>query len=89
MAYVPDIKRPGYGPAWQPKKAYKQYDFETTDGTKYILYVPSSQQFKAYNKSFKEHKDVFDQIKADVKDDAAIAKNGDGLPMDWDHFAWA
>jgi len=89
MAYVPDIRHPGHGPAWQTKKEDKQYNFETTDGTKYTLYVPSSQQFNAYKKSFKKHNDVFDQIKADVKDDAAIAKNGDGLPMDFDHIAWA
>ena len=89
MAYVPDIKQPGYGPAWQPKKADREYPFTTTDGTEYILYVPSSQQFNAYNKSFKEHKDVFDHIKANVKDDATIAKNGDGLPSNWDHYEWA
>lgn len=89
MAYVPDIKQPGYGAAWQTKKADREYPFTTTDGTEYILYVPSSQQFNAYNKSFKEHKDVFDQIKADVKDDATITKNGDGLPSNWDHYEWA
>jgi len=89
MAYVPDIRRPGYGAAWQTKKAYKQRDFHTKDGKEYTLYVPSSQQFKAYERSFNKHKDVFDQIKADVKDDPAIAKNRDGLPMDWDHYEWA
>jgi hypothetical protein len=89
MAYVPDIRRPGYGPAWQTKKPDDQRPFTTADGTEYILYVPSTQQFNAYNKSFKEHKDVFDQIKADVKDDATIEKNGDGFPSNWDHFEWA
>ena len=89
MAYVPDIRRPGYGAAWQTKKAYKQRDFHTKDGKEYTLYVPSSQQFKAYERSFNKHKDVFDQIKADVKDDPAIAKNRDGLPSNWDHYEWA
>jgi len=89
MAYVPDIRRPGYGPAWQTKKPDDRRPFTTTDGTEYILYVPSSQQFKAYERSFNKHKDVFDQIKADVKDDATIAKNKDGFPSNWNHVEWA
>ena len=32
MAYVPDIKQPGYAPAWQNKKADQQHDFQTMDG---------------------------------------------------------
>ena len=86
MAYVPDIKQPGYAPAWQTKKADQQHDFQTMDGVEYIVYVPSSNQLKAYEKSLKEkYKDVFDQIKADIKDDATIAKNRDGLPNGLGH----
>ena len=88
MAYVPDIRRPGYGPAWQPKKPDEQHNFETTDGTEYILYVPNFKQSDAYKKSLEKYKDVFDQIKADIKDNAAIAKNGDGLP-DLHHIEFA
>jgi hypothetical protein len=88
--YVHDIKQPGYAPAWQNKKADQQHDFQTMDGTKYIVYVPSSNQLKAYEKSLKEkYKDVFNQIKADIKDDATIAKNMDGLPNDLGHVEWA
>lgn len=89
MAYVPDIKQPGYAPAWQTKKADKQNEFETSDGNKYILYVPSSNQFDAYEKSLKKYKDIFNQIKTDVKDNLAIAKSRDNLPKDFDHFSWA
>ena len=90
MAYVPDIKQPGYAPAWQTKKADQQHDFQTMDGVEYIVYVPSSNQLKAYEKSLKEkYKDVFDQIKADIKDDATIAKNRDGLPNGLGHVEWA
>jgi hypothetical protein len=89
MAYVPDIKQPGYAPAWQPKTADRQHEFQTMDGSKYIVYVPSSNQLKAYEKSLKKYKDVFDQIKADIKDDAAIAKNSEGLPNNLDHVEWA
>ena len=90
MAYVPDIKQPGYAPAWQNKKADQQHDFQTMDGAEYIVYVPSSNQLKAYEKSLREkYKDVFDQIKADIKDDATIAKNRDGLPNELDHVEWA
>ena len=88
MAYVPDIRRPGYGPAWQPKKPDEQHNFETTDGTEYILYVPNFKQSDAYKKSLEKYKDVFDQIKADIKDNATIAKNGDGLP-DLHHIEFA
>ena len=89
MAYVPDIKQPGYAPAWQNKKADGQHEFQTMDGSEYIVYVPSSNQLNAYEKSLKKYKDVFDQIKADVKDDVAIAKNRDGLPNNLDHVEWA
>jgi hypothetical protein len=89
MAYVPNILKPGYAPAWQNKKADQQHEFETSDGNKYILYVPSSNQFDAYDKSLKKYKDIFNQIKTDVKDNAAIAKSRDELPKDFDHFAWA
>jgi hypothetical protein len=89
MAYVPDIKQPGYAPAWQNKKADGQHEFQTMDGSEYIVYVPSSNQLNAYEKSLKKYKDVFDQIKADVKDNAAIAKNRDGLPNNLDHVEWA
>jgi hypothetical protein len=87
--YVPIILKPGYAPAWQTKKADQQHEFETSDGNKYILYVPSSNQFDAYDKSLKKYKDIFDQIKADVKDNGSIAKSRDDLPKDFDHFAWA
>jgi len=89
MAYVPDIKQPGYAPAWQPKTADRQHEFQTMDGTEYIVYVPSSKQTEAYAKSLKKYKDVFEQIKADIKNDVAIAKNKDGLPNDLDHVEWA
>lgn len=89
MAYVPDIRRPGYGPAWQPKKPDEQYNFETTDGTEYILYVPNFNVYKEPEKNNLKYKDVFDQIKADINDDATIATNRDGLPSDWDHYEWA
>ena len=89
MAYVPNILKKGYAPAFKPKTADQQHDFQTMDGAEYIVYVPSSNQFKAYEKSLKKYKDVFDQIKADVKDDATIAKNRDGLPNELDHVEWA
>ena len=60
------------------------------DGTEYILYAPNFKQQEAYAKSLTNYKDVFDQIKADIKDDATIAKSkGDGLPKDLDHVEWA
>jgi len=74
MAYVPNILKKGYAPAWQPKTADGQHEFSTMDGTEYIVYVPSSKQHEAYAKSLKKYKDVFDQIKADIKDNASIAK---------------
>jgi len=89
MAYVPNILKKGYAPAWQPKTADRQHDFQTMDGTEYIVYVPSSKQTEAYAKSLKKYKDVFDQIKADIKDNTAIAKNKDGLPNNFDHVEWA
>lgn len=90
MAYVPNILKKGYAPAWQPKKAYKQHEFQTMDGTEYILYEPQFRnQEEDYTKSLKKYKDVFDQIKADIKDDATIKKNSDGLPRDLDNGEWA
>ena len=60
------------------------------DGTEYILYAPNFKQQEAYAKSLTNYKDVFDRIKADIKDDATIAKSkGDGLPKDLDHVEWA
>ena len=79
----------GHGNAWRPKETDEQYDkIETPDGTKYILYVPNFNQRDAYQKSSKKYKDVFDQIKTKVKDDPAIEKNGDGLPI-LHPVAWA
>jgi hypothetical protein len=90
MAYVPNILKKGYAPAWQPKTADERHEFSTMDGTEYIVYVPSSKQHEAYAKSLKKYKDVFDQIKEDIKDNASIAKStGDGLPKDLDHVEWA
>ena len=89
MAYVPNILQPGYAPAWQPRRADRQEKFQTTDGTEYILYVPSSNQFDAYEKSQKKYKTMFNQLKEDIKNNAAIAKNRDNLPKDFDHVEWA
>lgn len=90
MAYVPNILKKGYAPAFKPKTADEQHEFQTMDGTEYIVYVPSSKQHEAYAKSLKKYKDVFEQIKADIKDNASIAKStGDGLPKDLDHVEWA
>jgi hypothetical protein len=90
MAYVPNILKKGYAPAFKPKTADEQHEFQTMDGTEYIVYVPSSKQHEAYAKSLKKYKDVFDRIKADIKDDDTIAKSkGDGLPKDLDHVEWA
>jgi len=90
MAYVPNILKKGYAPAFKPKTADEQHEFQTMDGTEYIVYVPSSKQHEAYAKSLKKYKDVFEQIKADIKDNGAIAKStGDGLPKDLDHVEWA
>lgn len=77
----------GHGPTWRPKENDEQYDkIETKDGTKYILYVPNFNQSDAYNKSLKKYKDVFDKIKADVKEGDATL--GNGLP-DLHHVEWA
>jgi hypothetical protein len=89
MAYVPNILKKGYAPAWQPKTADQQHEFQTMDGTEYILYVPSSRQHEAYAKSLKKYKDVFEQIKADIKDDATIVKSKDGFPYEFDYVEWA
>ena len=90
MAYVPNILKKGYAPAWQPKKAYRQHEFQTMDGTEYIVYEPQSRnQGEDYTKSLKKYKDVFDQIKADIKDDATIVKSKDGLPHKFDYIEWA
>ena len=86
MARVP---KKDWGPEFRKKKADQQHDFETPDGTEYIVYVPNFRQYEAYNKSLKEYKDVFDQIKADVKDNTTIAKSPDGFPKDFDHVEWA
>lgn len=90
MAYVPNILKKGYAPAWQPKKAYKQHEFQTMDGTEYILYEPQFRnQQEDYMKLIKKYKDVFDQIKADIKDDATIVKSKDGFPYEFDYIEWA
>ena len=90
MAYVPNILKKGYAPAWQPKKAYKQHEFQTMDGTEYILYEPQFRnQQEDYMKLIKKYKDVFDQIKADIENDATIKKNSEGLPRDLDNGEWA
>jgi hypothetical protein len=89
MAYVPNILKKGYAPAFKPKTADRQYEFQTMDGREYIVYVPTSMQGEAYTKSLKKYKDVFEQIKVDIKDNAAIAKNKDGLPNNLDHVEWA
>jgi len=86
MARVP---KKDWGPEFRKKKADQQHDFETPDGTKYIVYVPNFRQYEAYRKSLKEYKDVFDQIKADIKDNTTIATSPDGFPKDFDHVEWA
>ena len=87
MARVPKEK---WGPEFRKKKADQEHEFSTMDGTEYILYAPNFKQQEAYAKSLTNYKDVFDQIKADIKDDATIAKSkGDGLPKDLDHVEWA
>lgn len=79
----------GHGPTWRPKENDEQFDkIETPDGTKYKLYVPNFNQTDAHRKSSKKYKDVFDQIKAKAKDDPAIEKNEDGLPI-LHHIEWA
>lgn len=79
----------GHGPTWRPKETDEEYDkIETPDGTKYKLYVPNFNQSDAHRKSSKKYKDVFDQIKAKAKDDPAIEKNEDGLPI-LHPVAWA
>ena len=87
MARVP---KKDWGPEFTKKKADQEYEFQTMDGTEYILYAPNFKQQEAYAKSLTNYKDVFDRIKADIKDDATIAKSkGDGLPKDLDHVEWA
>jgi hypothetical protein len=77
----------GHGNAWLRKKTDEQFKkVETTDGTEYTLHLPNFNQSVAYNKSLKKYKDVFDQIKTNVKEGDAIL--GNGLP-DLDHIAWA
>ena len=87
MARVP---QKDWGPEFRKKKADQEHEFSTMDGTEYILYAPNFKQQEAYAKSLTNYKDVFDRIKADIKDDATIAKSkGDGLPKDLDHVEWA
>ena len=87
MARVP---KKDWGPEFRKKKADQEHEFSTMDGTEYILYAPNFKQQEAYAKSLTNYKDVFDRIKADVKDDDTIAKSkGDGLPKDLDHVEWA
>lgn len=76
----------GHGPTWRPKENDEQFDkIKTTDGKEYILYVPNFNQSVAYNNSLKKYKDVFDQIKADVKEGDATIGNGlpDLHPVEW------
>jgi hypothetical protein len=87
MARVP---KKDWGPEFTKKKADQEHEFSTMDGTEYILYAPNFKQQEAYAKSLTKYKDVFEQIKADIKDNASIAKStGDGLPKDLDHVEWA
>jgi hypothetical protein len=87
MARVP---QKNWGPEFRKKKADQEHEFSTMDGTEYILYAPNFKQQEAYAKSLTNYKDVFDRIKADIKDNVAIAKSkGDGLPKDFDHVEWA
>jgi hypothetical protein len=89
MAHATKKRHPEHGPTWRPKENDEQYDkIETPDGTKYKLYVPNFNQSTTNRNSSKKYKDVFDQIKAKAKDDPAIEKNEDGLPI-LDHVAWA
>jgi hypothetical protein len=86
MARVP---KKDWGPEFRKKTADQEHEFSTMDGTEYILYAPNFKQYEAYAKSLKKYKDVFDRIKADIKDDDTIAKSkGDGLPKDLDHVEW-
>jgi hypothetical protein len=77
----------GHGPTWRPKENDEQFDkIKTTDGKEYILYVPNFNQSVAYNNSLKKYKEVFGEIKTNVKEgDATI---GNGLP-DLHPVAWA
>ena len=86
MARVPKKQ---FGPEFRKKKADEKHEFQTMDGTEYILYAPNFKQQVAYENSLTNYKDVFDQIKADIKDDATIAKSRDGFPKDFDHVEWA
>jgi hypothetical protein len=86
MARVP---KKDWGPEFRKKKADQKHDFSTMDGTEYILYAPNFKQQEAYANSLTNYKDVFDQIKKDIKDNGAIAKSRDGFPKDFDHVEWA
>jgi len=79
----------GHGPTWRHKEEDKKFDnFKTKDGTEYTLHVPNFNQSAENRKSSERYKDVFDKIKTKVKDDPAIEKNEDGLPI-LHHVAWA
>ena len=89
MAHSTKKRHPEHGNAWRDKETDEQYDMiKTKDGKEYTLHLPNFNQSVAYNKSLKKYKDVFDKIKTKVKDDPAIEKNGDGLPI-LHHVAWA
>ena len=81
------VTKKQHGNPWRPKKEDETYSrVETRDGTKYTIHLPNFNQRDAFQKSLQKYKDVFDQIKADVKKGDAIL--GNGLP-DLDHVAWA
>ena len=86
MARVP---KKDWGPEFRKKKADQKHEFQTMDGTEYILYAPNFKQQEAYANSLTKYKDVFDRIKEDIKDNGAIAKSRDGFPKDFDHVEWA
>jgi hypothetical protein len=79
----------GHGPTWRHKEEDEKFDnFKTKDGTEYTLHVPNFNQPAENRKSSERYKDVFDKIKTKVKNDPAIEKNEDGLPI-LHHVAWA
>jgi hypothetical protein len=87
MAHATKKRHPEHGSAWRHKETDEQYDkIKTKDGTEYILHLPNFNQSDAYKKSLKKYKDVFDKIKADVKEGEATL--GNGLP-DLHHIEWA
>jgi len=87
MAHATKKRHPEHGPTWRHKETDEQYDkIKTTDGKEYILHLPNFNQSDAYKKSLKKYKDVFDKIKADVKEGDATL--GNGLP-DLHHVEWA